>query len=303
VSASPASYWGLRARDLLAGRSFNGQAPAEAFDPALYAPRGTQAEAEAWLSAWAGPPPDGRTATDLPASLTGLDAFQRALGLQHLGQVGTAGVEFRQVLATEQKDPWALYALSLYCRDRRFYQPSITCAERVLAMAPDAARESAPRLLAELAYPTYYADLVLAEGRPSNTDPLLFFALMRQESLFDHAATSRSDARGLTQVIPSTGSYIAGKLADASYTPERLWWPAVSMHYGMWYFSSALSMFQDDALAALVGYNAGPGNASKWAKLADGDQDLFFECVTLAEPRAYMRRIYEHRAHYEQLYR
>jgi len=54
---------------------------------------------------------------------------------------------------------------------------------------------------------------------------------------------------------------------------------------------------------ALVGYNAGPTNAAKWGQLADGDPDLYFERVSNQQPRTYMQRIYEHRAHYEQLYR
>lgn len=302
AAADPIGFWGLRARDLAAGRTFAGGAPAGAFDPTLYAPRGTQAEAEAWLTGWAGPPPASRTPASLPATLTGLDHFRRGLELQRLGELAAAGTELRQILAAVE-GPWDLYALSLFCRDQGLFQPSISAADRLLSLAPAAARAERPRLLAELAYPTYYADLVLAEARPSNSDPLLFFALMRQESLFDRAATSRSDARGLTQVIPSTGSYIAGRLDDAAYAPERLWWPAVSVRYGMWYLASALSMFDDDALMALVAYNAGPGNATRWSQAAEGDPDLFFERVTAAEPRAYMRRIYEHRAHYEELYR
>jgi soluble lytic murein transglycosylase len=304
VSEHPGGFWGLRARDLLAGRDFTGQAPEGAFDPALYLPRGSQSEAEAWLEGWAGPPPGGRAGPELPAALAEMESYHRGLELSKLGDLARATAEWRQIQTAAGRDgPWALYAFSLLCRDQGLYLLSVTSAERLLMMAPAEARRSSPRFLEELAYPAYYADLLLKEAQPTNTDPLLFFALIRQESLFDRSATSRSDARGLTQVIPPTGAYIAAKLGDEAYTAERLWWPVVSMRYGMWYFSSALSMFHDDALLALVAYNAGPGNAARWAALAGGDPDLFFERVTFAEPRAYMRRIYEHLAHYERLYR
>ena len=303
TNADPTGFWGLRARDLLDGRRFTGQAPAGAFDATRYLPRGDQAEAEAWLASWAGARPDGQPATALPVAVTGLESYRRGLALWTLGDSAAMIDELRQVQAAVKDDPWALYALTLHYRDLGIYLFSTSAAEQVLALAPVEARRNSPRFLEELAYPTYYADLVLEEARASNVDPLLFFALVRQESRFDAQATSHADARGLTQVIPSTGQYIAGKLGDSSFTPERLWRPVVSVHYGMWYFANALRMFDDNGLVALVAYNAGPGNASKWRQLAGGDDDLFYERVTSSEPRAYLRRIYEHRVHYERLYR
>ncbi len=303
AATQPDGFWGLRARDLMTGRSFGGQAPPGAFDPTRYLPRGTPAEAEAWLRTWAPALPEGQTAGQLPPSRAQDPAFLRGAELWALGDAAAAQREFRQLQSACKDDPWALYALAIYARDQRLYMPSILAASRVLALAPDAARAQAPRLILELAYPTYYADLVLPEAQLTQTDPLLFFALIYQESLFDSHATSYSDARGLAQVIPPTGEYIAGKLGDATFTPEKLWRPAVSVRYGLWYLAAGLSMFNDDALMALVGYNAGPTNAAKWGQLAAGDPDLYFERVSNQQPRAYMQRIYEHRAHYEQLYR
>ena len=303
TSADPGGFFGLRARDLLTARRFTGQAPEGAFDPQRYAPRGRPEEAENWLVGWAGAPAEGQAIPQLPAPLLAQEAFRRGMELWKLGEPAAANGELGRVEAAYRDDPHALYALSLYARDQGLYLLSIKTAQRVLDLAPAGAREQPPRLIEELIYPTYYAHLVLREAQPTNTDPLLFFALMRQESMFDRNATSYSDARGLAQVIPSTGKYIATQLGDAAYTPERLWRPEVSVRYGLWYFSRALGMFDDNALMALVGYNAGPGNAAAWSKLAGGDDDLYFERVSNAQPRAYMQKIYEHRAQYERLYR
>ena len=303
TAAQPDGFWGLRAQDLSAGRSFGGQAPEGAFDPARYTPRGTPAEAEAWLKGWAPALPEGQGPGQLPPSLAESQAFRRSMELWALGDPAAAQSELRQVQSAYKDDPWALYALALYARDQGLYMPSILAASRLLALAPAAARAQAPRLVEEMAYPTYYADLVLPEAQVTQTDPLLFFALIYQESLFDSHATSYSDARGLAQVIPSTGQYIAGKLGEATFAPDKLWRPAVSVRYGLWYLAAGLSMFHNDAWMALVGYNAGPTNAAKWGQLADGDPDLYFERVSNQQPRTYMQRIYEHRAHYEQLYR
>lgn len=303
AAEDPEGFWGLRARDLLEGRAFSGRAPAGAFEAALYQPRGSQPEAEAWLAGWAGVPAEGRKASDLPPAVTDQQEFREAVELHALGDGAAATMAMRQVLTSCTDDPYAQYALALFCRARGLYLPATVAARRLLALAPAEARESTPRFIEELAYPTYYADLVLAEAQATNTDPLLFFALMYQESTFNRDATSYADARGLTQVIPSTGEYIARQLGDSAYSPERLWWPAVSVRYGMWYLSQGLRMFKDNALVALVAYNAGPRNAANWADLAFGDDDLFYERVSSAQPRAYMRKIYEHRRHYEKLYR
>ncbi len=299
TALDPNGFWGLRAADLLAGRSFGGQAPVGAFDPALYAPRGDPAEAERWLESWTGQP----VSSDLPQAVREEPAFQRGVEYWALGDSVDANAQLQAVQAAHSGEPGVLYALAVYTCGQGLYQISVTSAERLLAMAPPEARAKAPRFLEELAYPTYYIDLVLPEAQATNTDPLLFLALMRQESLFNATATSYADARGLTQVIPSTGEYIAQKIGDTTYTPEQLWRPVVSVRYGLWYFSQALAMFDDNALMALVGYNAGPGNAAEWGKQAHGDDDVYFEIVSNGQPRAYMERIYEHRAHYESLYR
>ena len=52
----------------------------------------------------------------------------------------------------------------------------------------------------------------------------------------------------------------------------------------------------------LAAYNAGPGNASIWFELADGDQDLFLEIIRFRETRNYIRGIYELFTIYRNLY-
>ena len=48
------------------------------------------------------------------------------------------------------------------------------------------------------------------------------FALIRQESVFDAEATSWAGAVGLTQVMPSTGEWIAEMIGLARLQPSRL---------------------------------------------------------------------------------
>jgi soluble lytic murein transglycosylase len=57
-----------------------------------------------------------------------------------------------------------------------------------------------------------------------------------------------------------------------------------------------------DLYAALAAYNGGPGNASSWQSLANGDPDLFVEIVRFDETRKYLMSIYEIFTIYSHLY-
>jgi soluble lytic murein transglycosylase len=62
-------------------------------------------------------------------------------------------------------------------------------------------------------------------------------------------------------------------------------------------------MFAGDPYPALVGYNAGPGNARAWLdQTASDDDDLYVEEITLNEPKLYVRRVLAHYANYRRLY-
>ncbi len=76
------------------------------------------------------------------------------------------------------------------------------------------------------------------------------------------------------------------------------------MRYGVWYLDKMLEQTDGDWIAALVAYNAGPGNLSRWTGDAPiADHDLFYETIPLTEPQSYVRLIYPFYAHYRALYR
>ncbi|MCJ7513421.1 MAG: transglycosylase SLT domain-containing protein [Anaerolineales bacterium] len=134
-------------------------------------------------------------------------------------------------------------------------------------------------------------------------DGTLLLSLVRQESLFEGFATSYAAARGLTQVIPSTGQNIADQLGwPPDYTPDDLYRPLVSVRFGLYYLSRQLLRYEGDPYAALAAYNAGPGNADIWKELAPEDPDLFLEIVRLTQPQEYIRSIQEVYAIYHRLY-
>ncbi|MCZ7669459.1 MAG: hypothetical protein M5U34_20920 [Chloroflexi bacterium] len=93
-------------------------------------------------------------------------------------------------------DPLLSYQLALFFRDLGLYRSSIIAAQSVLTNAGVSVFE-APVFIGRLSYPVYYADVILPLAARYGFDPLLQFALVRQESLFESFAPFRGSGAGL----------------------------------------------------------------------------------------------------------
>lgn len=295
-AAAGRGYYAARARELLS----TGPGFGEFHQPPL---RGNESaarrEAQAWLEElWEQPIPAA-----LPARLRTDPCFQRGRELLALGLVREARQPFALLIERQAGDGPALYALALYLREKGLYAQSILCTYRLLE-ATGLDEADAPEFLRRLLYPTPYAHLIVPLAQQEGVDPLLFFALVRQESLFDRYATSWAEARGLTQVIPSTGEWIAGVLGYTPFAVADLYRPVVSVHFGVWYLGQVQDEFGGQALPALAGYNGGPGNARRWAgyQVPVPDLDLFVERVDFSETRDYLEKVYTFYWTYRALY-
>ncbi len=256
-----------------------------------------------WLQSWVEPPPEPGAVGELPAAVSGDARFVRGVELLNVGLTKDATTEFESLRDDWADDPLALYGLSVFFRQRGLYRLSITSAARMLALSPTTSVRQAPVAVQRLAYPTYFDDLVQAEAQANDIDPLLLLALIRQESLFEPDATSYADARGLAQVIPATGDWIASRLPWPGYRTDDLYKPYVSVKFGAWYLAQQLDRFDGDVAVALAAYNGGPGNAAHWReRLALPDEDLFVEDITAAQSQLYVKQIYRHYAIYRELY-
>ncbi len=298
VAENPAAYYGLRAQAILGGDLYAPHLQAGPL-PAATDPAQSSADLDAWLAARVGPEsadaspltpdPRWRAARDLLAAGRQADTDRLILALLH----------------DQQGNPWPLLrlaqALDALDRPHLRLEAAVALLDAVAATVP--ARLQAPRLLLEWAYPKPWEVLVDREAAAFHVDPLLLYALMRQESRFNPDAGSGAGALGLTQVIEPTGEEIAGRLADPDFAPDRLFRPERAIRYGAFYFADQLDAFDGAPWMALAAYNGGPGNAFRWA-LGDTaiDPDLFYEQVTFTETRDYLRLVLENYAWYRYLY-
>ncbi|MFZ5919106.1 MAG: tetratricopeptide repeat protein [Chloroflexota bacterium] len=261
-----------------------------------------RAAAEAWLLKWADPAAEIDTLDGLTDSLASDPRYRRAVAFLSIGLRQKAVAELEALRLARWDDPLAIYGLALAARDLEIYDVSIRCALRVVHLSPAKTIHDAPHFLLRLIYPIYYADLVLAEAAESNLDPLLLFALMRQESLFSPDVASYAQAIGLMQIIPSTGEWIALRLRWQDFVAAHLTRPYLNIHFGAWFLAQALDTYQGNVFAALASYNAGMAAPARWLEGNGGDPDLFVETIDFSQTLHYVQLIYQHHTLYRQIY-
>jgi soluble lytic murein transglycosylase len=299
ANTDPTGYYSERARDFLIGRA--PFAPPLVYDIG-YDLAGERTEAEAWM----------REIFAIPAELDISDPSPlmadvrmiRGTELWYLGLYDTARLEFESLWQGVRSNPMDNYRLVNYLLDLGFYRTAIFAARDILDLNQmnDAATMNAPIFFNHVRFGSYYRELLIPAAQQNNLHPLFLFSVVRQESLFAGWVQSSAGARGLMQIISSTGASIAAQMGwPPDYTDEDLYRPLVSITFGADYLNTQHEYF-DDLYVALAAYNGGPGNAAIWQSLAGDDPDLFVEVIRFEETRRYIKGVYEIFSIYRRLY-
>ncbi|MBO9576173.1 MAG: lytic transglycosylase domain-containing protein [Sphingobium sp.] len=142
-----------------------------------------------------------------------------------------------------------------------------------------------------------YSRFPSPDWTPANgwqVDKALVYAHALQETRFQTDARSTADARGLLQVVPSTGKELAAQ-AGMSFTTEQLYDPSVNLALGQLYMKKLAAMPATGGMLVKVvaAYNAGPTPVDRWNSQVrdEGDPLLFIESVPFYETRAYLNAV------------
>jgi soluble lytic murein transglycosylase len=290
-------YYRLRARDRLTGE-LPDPVPLQIPDEARLSAERT--EAEQWLANWLEIENTGNLS--LPGDQLQQDSgFMRGRELLRFGLREQALVEFEAVKDRWWDDPLVMYQLANFFTRNQLGQLAILSAARVSFLSPAETIFDTPVYLQRLYYPFYFPEIIFMEAEQLEIDPALVASLIRQESLFEHAAESVVGARGLMQVMPGTGEYVAERSDFGDFDVDLLWYPYINIRFGAWYIHQQLAIFESNQFAAMAAYNAGPGNVLDWIETSD-DLDIFVEKIPFWESRTYVRRVYENLAVYRHLY-
>jgi len=297
----PRDYYGLRAAHLVA---HNGRVTSWMPAPAtLHFTSDEESEQQAaldWLRAWTGV--SGESASGGSLGFREDVRFRRAAEMLALELRAQAAEALEDLRNDMEQDPVSLFHFALWARDVGLYAPSVRAAIALITLAPEGSVLQMPRLIQRLAFPLYFADVVMIESSEHGLDPLLMFALIRQESVFNDQVSSWAGAVGLSQIMPSTGKWIAEMMPWPEYEEKLLTRAHINVKFGAWFLARILDGNGQYVMAALAGYNGGPANSARWLELSGADPDLFVEIITRSEPQLYVRQIYRHYDAYASLY-
>ncbi|MFZ5649075.1 MAG: lytic transglycosylase domain-containing protein [Bacillota bacterium] len=151
--------------------------------------------------------------------------------------------------------------------------------------------------------PIPYRDTIFREAANSGIDGYLLAAMVKTESNFNPGAVSVKGARGLMQIMPETGRWVAGQRGIPNYSPELLFNPEFNVKIGALYVADLYKEYNGDTVLVLAAYNAGRGNVKKWieenywtGKRGSLDQ------IPFPETRQFIRKVLFYQQAYSYLY-
>ncbi len=81
---------------------------------------------------------------------------------------------------------------------------------------------------------------------------LSYFCCDKVESNFKSDAISSKNARGLMQILPETGEWIAKEIGIKNYSDSMLFEPKYNIQMGTWYLTYLLKTFNGNIKLALA---------------------------------------------------
>jgi soluble lytic murein transglycosylase len=147
-----------------------------------------------------------------------------------------------------------------------------------------------------------YQGLIDSYAAEYQINPAFVAAVIKCESNFLPKAVSSADARGLMQIMPDTGVWLAGRLGTPNYTIERLFEPQLNIQYGAYYLSYLSSHFGGQPVMVAAAYHAGLNNVKLWAlKYAADKKTLRLDQLPMSNTRDYVGKVMDAYAiYYEQ---
>lgn len=128
--------------------------------------------------------------------------------------------------------------------------------------------------------------VIAAEAHAAGVPPGLVLAVIEVESRGRNYAVSNAGARGLMQLLPTTGEWVAAKAELPWYGPETLFDPVVNVRLGVRYLARMIELYPN-VRTALAAYNCGPGHVARRLRrgepLPSGYVDRVFEAYTASE--------------------
>lgn len=161
-----------------------------------------------------------------------------------------------------------------------------------------------PADIESFSYPLEYTEWIDEYAGQYGLDSAHVAAVIYCESSFRPEAESYAGARGLMQIMPETGQWIAEKLNETdSYTDERLFEPELNIRYGCWFLGYLSGRFGGDLVKQTAAYHAGGTRVNEWLANAEYSPDgETLETIPIDATREYVRKVESMYTRYKQKY-
>ncbi|WP_017920825.1 lytic transglycosylase domain-containing protein [Burkholderia gladioli] len=155
-----------------------------------------------------------------------------------------------------------------------------------------------------LRYPSPYRPIVERYAATNGLDIEWAYGLIRQESRFITNARSSVGAGGLMQLMPATAQLVAKKLGMGGISRAQMHDIDTNIQLGTWYLSDIYQKFDDSAVLATAGYNAGPGRPRQWRQALTEPVEgaIFAETIPFNETRDYVKNVLSNTTYYAALF-
>jgi len=159
-----------------------------------------------------------------------------------------------------------------------------------------------PNLL-KLLYPIEHKEIIIKYGQMHKVDPLLLAALIKTESNFEPRAESRKGAKGLMQITPSTGEWIAKTIGVNNFNEDMLFDPETNIMLGSWYIEHLTNYYKGSFELVFAAYNGGRGNVDKWLKDKNLSSDgITLDTIPFSETKNYLEKLRKNYNIYKMIY-
>jgi len=148
----------------------------------------------------------------------------------------------------------------------------------------------------EVTLPLRHDDIIRQQAADKDLDPSLIAAVIYAESRFRNQE-SQAGALGLMQITPQTAHDIARLSGGTQFVTGDLSDADINIRYGSFYLSYLLRRYDDNEVAALAAYNAGPSHVDEW-----GGSSLALDGIGFPDTRDYVQEVLDRRQEYRDKY-
>lgn len=154
-------------------------------------------------------------------------------------------------------------------------------------------------------FPIKYNEIVEKAAAEYNVDPYLIYSVIKKESNFKKDAVSRSNAKGLMQIMDSTANEVVITINTIPNREYDIYEEYNNINIGTKYLSNLINTYEGNIFLAITAYNAGMGNVNKWIKEDIeyyNDINKILEIIEFDETKEYVRDVFRYYNTYKFIY-